>query len=348
VPGTIEPMPTKGPPSASVVANPARQTLSELLARILEQLSLSAWLPSGVLVFSVLVLGSLRAKGGDMDKALTALGDLSIASLVLLLTAVVLATVLTQAFQFEAIRVLEGYWGPGRLREAVADARCRRHLARRDAFWTELENTAQRAFKDAAATMLAEGVPASTVEGASRVFRKEATLARLPAAQRDEVEAHPWQDYGLTKLLRRMDALAAAARRFPHDDRAIQPTRLGNMLRHYEDPIEHEIGRPIEGFVQEIFHLLPPEVQADHDHFRARLDLYCALVIVFVITGVSGVALLIGVDVTEAGAAGAAGVALAWLSYRAAVTSARVYGAFLTTLVQFDRNDRRAADDVSA
>jgi hypothetical protein len=341
-------MPAKSPPSANVVAGPARQTLSELLARILDQLSLSAWLPSGVLVFAVLVLGSLRAKGGEAGQALAALGDLSLASLVLLLTAVVLTTVLTQAFQFEAIRVLEGYWGPGLVRELVSDARCGRHLARRDAIRTRLNETADRAFKDAVATMFAEGVPVSTIDGASKVFRKKATLGRLPVEQRDQVKAHPWQDYAPTRLLRRMDALAAAERRFPRDDRAIRPTRLGNMLRHYEDPIEIQIGRPIEGFVQQICHVLPPEVQADHDHLRARLDLYCALVIIFVLTGLSGVALLVGVDTTEAAAAGAAGVALAWLSYRAAVTSARAYGALLATLVQFDTQPPATANDVNA
>jgi hypothetical protein len=181
-----------------------------------------------------------------------------------------------QAFQFEAIRLFEGYWGPGPLWDRIASMRCNRYLSRRDAFWERLEMTAERAFHEAAATMLAEGVPASAVEANAKVFRKQVSLARLPEPEREQVEAHPWESYGPPRLLRHMDALAAAARRFPETDRAIRPTRLGNMLRHYEDPIEEEIGRSIEQFVQEIFHVLPAVVQVDHDHLRSQLDLYCS------------------------------------------------------------------------
>jgi hypothetical protein len=323
-------------------APPPRQTVSELVARILEQLSLSAWLPSGILVFAMLLLGSLRAHQADPGLALAALGHLSFASLVLILGAIVLGTVLTQAFQFEAIRMLEGYWGPGPMPEAVANARCRRHLARRNDIWARLELTADRAFREAAAAMLADGVAATTVEAASRVHRKEVALADLPELERATVDAHAWETYAPMRLLRRMDALAAAATRYPKDDRAIRPTRLGNMLRAYEDPVEEDIGRPIEGFVQGIVHRLPAVVLVDHDHLRSRLDLYCSLVLVFLVCGLSGVALLASVDALAAIAAGVAGSALAWLSYGAAVTSARAYGALLNTLVQFEQADDEA------
>jgi hypothetical protein len=46
---------------------------------------------------------------------------MSLAFLVLLLGAVVLTTVLTQAFEFEAIRSFEGYRGPSRTAKLLAD-----------------------------------------------------------------------------------------------------------------------------------------------------------------------------------------------------------------------------------
>jgi hypothetical protein len=132
-----------------------------------------------------------------------------------------------------------------------------------------------------------------------------------------------------------MDALSGAGSRYPVDDAAVRPTALGNMLRFYEDPIEREIKAPIEGFVQQIFHRLPPGVQADHDQLRQRLDLYCSLVLVFLVIGLAGAGLLSGGEPIAAVAVGFAGVALACVSYRAAVTSARAYGTFLKTLVPF-------------
>jgi hypothetical protein len=70
-------------------------------------------------------------------------------------------------------------------------------------------------------------------------------------------------------------------------------------------------------------------------------------VIVFFISGLAGIALLASVDAINAVAAASAGAALSWLSYRAAVTSARAYGAFLTTLVQFELSDERMTEDIS-
>jgi hypothetical protein len=137
-------------------------------------------------------------------------------------------------------------------------------------------------------------------------------------------------------LLRRIEALDVGSQRFPIDDVAVRPTRLGNILRFYEDPIEEEIGQPIEGFVQELFHRLPVVIQVDHDQLRSRLDLYCSLVLVFSLIGLLSAGLLATVNTWwEALIGGFIGAALAWLSYRAAVTSARAYGSYLESLTQF-------------
>jgi hypothetical protein len=56
------------------------------------------------------------------------------------------------------------------------------------------------------------------------------------------------------------------------------------------------------------------------------------LVIVFLINGIIAVATLTSVDVTEGVIGGLVAAVLAWLSYRAAVTSARLYGTILNTI----------------
>src|SRR3954452_19887722 len=144
--------PSDGDEPATV---PGKETLSQLIARILDQLSVSAWLPAGILILFILLVGSLRAAGGNVGEALSKLGNLSASSLLLLFIAVILTTVMTQAFQFEAIRLLEGYWGPGPASTAIADRRCRRHLAKRNALWNRIQSINDQAFERAISRMLA-------------------------------------------------------------------------------------------------------------------------------------------------------------------------------------------------
>lgn len=83
---------------------------------MLDQLSLSAWLPAAMLVGSSAVLLQLHARP-DRNLALATnhLIAKPLGVIVLLLFALVLATMVTQAFEFEVIRLLEGYWGNSRL-----------------------------------------------------------------------------------------------------------------------------------------------------------------------------------------------------------------------------------------
>jgi hypothetical protein len=340
--------PERKAPSSSALesaATPGRQTLSELVAKILDQLSVSAWLPAGILVFAALAVGTLRATHGRIGDAFGKLGHLSLASLLLVLGAVVLTTVLTQAFQFEAIQLLEGYWGPGRVRAAIADAMCRRHLAKRNALRGRLRDLEDRAFAGAMMRMLEGRIDPAVVDLVAKVRRGEVDPDQLSDAQRLQVENHRWEDFAPLGLLRRMDDVGAAQRCYPEEDRAIRATRLGNTLRSYEDPVEEQIERSIGRFVQDVFHRLPGSLRTDHDQLRGRLDLYCSLVIVFGVVGLTGVGLLAGIDWVEAAIFAGMGGLLAWLSYRAALTSARAYGSLLETLADWhaDVRDRHTA-----
>jgi hypothetical protein len=105
------------------------QGVSAFLGRVLNQLSLSAWLPAAMLVGSLALLVQLHAqKNRNVDEAVTRLTNKPLGILILLLFAIVLATLVTQAFEFEVIRILEGYWGSGPVSHAMSRVFIRRQL----------------------------------------------------------------------------------------------------------------------------------------------------------------------------------------------------------------------------
>jgi hypothetical protein len=145
---------------------------------------------------------------------------------------------------------------------------------------------------------------------------------------------------------RRIDALADGLKQYPLAAHLVQPTRLGNTLKAYEERVHLAGVGPLEGFVQRVFHELPATIQTQHDQFRPRLDLYCSLVYVFVVSGLTGVAVLATVDENAAqlvAVTGAITVVLTWLSYRAAIVSARGYGVLLETIAELTRPGRKRA-----
>ena len=113
------------------------------------------------------------------------------------------------------------------------------------------------------------------------------------------------------------------------------PTRFGNTLRAYEERV-HDIrgADPLERFVQKVWHELPTNLRQSHDHLRGRLDLYCTLYVVFVVSGVFAVVTFIGLSVWLLGATAVIALICSWLTYRAATTSARAYGTVLVTIAE--------------
>ncbi|MEO6702687.1 MAG: hypothetical protein ABIP57_14490 [Jatrophihabitantaceae bacterium] len=123
------------------------ESLSQFGARVLNQLSITAWLPAAALVLCVAFIldlgGALDARvtvpaangaGGRVARlhpgiadpltaAMHTLSGVGLGGALLLIVAMTVLTMLTQAFAFEAIRVLEGYWGTGRLAESWAARR---------------------------------------------------------------------------------------------------------------------------------------------------------------------------------------------------------------------------------
>jgi hypothetical protein len=326
-------------PASDEAGSSARETLSQFVARILDQLSLSAWLPSAALVFGLLVIVSVKREHGHAARAVDAITSMSFPSVLLLIGAVTLATTLTQAFAFDAIRLLEGYWGPGRVRMVLAEGLCRWQTWRRTRLMRRHVAAAGDAFKEATPKMLKR--KDDLTKEAINILRARAVRERLPRSEMNPndvklANAYDWLKDVPASPRRRLDAMAAAMRRYPSEEFRILPTRLGNALRYHEEQA-HYRGVPeneLEHYVEAVFDGLPKSVQVAHDHYRSRLDLYCSLVVVFTVTGAIGLGLLATYGLTHILVTGILAAGLTWLSYRAATASASPYGAILELIVE--------------
>ena len=330
------------------------ETLSQFIARVLNQLSLSAWLPAAALVLLltfVVDLGSAldapthaAQASSPVVRALKSIAGISIGGALLLFIAVVVLTMVTQAFSFGAIRVLEGYWGTSRTVEWFAQWRCSRHRRRCRQLRSRLRKLTREAW---------EGTQKKIQKENDRLLRRgeqvEATpnvVAAMRAAvlQRDrQVELNAdeqalfdelrgrWQEWAPAEALRRRVNVQKRLDDYP-DVRRILPTKLGNVLRRHEDKTGAD---HVETFVQEAFDVLPPSMKAEHDEQRTRLDLYCSMVFVLGTVTAIAVARFVAGHLPYSIYALVIGLTGMSLMYRAAVGSARAYGGLLLILARY-------------
>jgi hypothetical protein len=348
------PTETAKPAAESAVSGKASETLSQFIARVLTQLSLSAWLPSAALVLSlafVIHLGTVLDNPRRTDavwpaitSALQAMGAIKVGGALLLFIAVVVLTIFTQAFSYEAIRVLEGYWGTGRPLRWYARWRCDRFESRAArlrrtykqltaAAWDDAEaeiNHQQRKAIDSG--MLDKDLLSWTPNMLAWLggqLKGQRTVVDIGADRAAALDI-PWQRFAHPDFFRRQVNIDKKSRDYPRAGRCL-PTRFGNVMRAHEDATGRS---PVETFVLDLYDSLPVTLRVQHDEWRNRLDLYASMIYVEVL--VTAVAILRLVQNHAAYALGAAlvGLALVWLTYRAAVASARLYGTFIVNIAQ--------------
>lgn len=319
--------------------------LSQLAARILGQLSLSAWLPGAFLAtVATLVVTFARQQRIDLPGALASLLNDKWAAVLMVLPTLVVATLVTQAFSFEAIRTLEGYWhrgGPVRWlqRQMIA-----RKLKRKQRIRQQRLALSHQAFMASRSTWLTAKFSQTVVDALELASLDEddhEVLARMSPDDQQVLEHLNWRTRCSPETMARVYYLGKAEEDFPADHR-ILPTRLGNVMRATEDRLAAGAD-DIEGFALRRRQHANERVQLQHDQFRTRLDMYCTLVFVATLLAaftlaVLGASLWIRIDVpwTEIAWAGCIVIALAilaWTSYQAAIASARGY---LTALIQMD------------
>lgn len=319
--------------------------LSQFLARVLGQLTLGAWLPAGLLV-SVGTLTVQFAVQGSVDLA-RAVRDLlsdKWTFVILAVPVLVLATLVTQAFSFEAIRTLEGYWTRRNILSFATTRLVNRHLRRKHSVHNERISLSHQAFLRSRAAWLDAGFSPSVLnalEKSSLDQDNAQELSILTDQERGKMNFLNWRSRCAPSDMARIDDLSRIEEDYPADHRVL-PTRLGNIMRSTEDRLRGARG-DVEGFALRRREAASPRVQLQHDQFRTRLDMYCTLVFVSLLLAGASSALFAWSAIQQPGwrlfdvvwsvAIVCALLMLAWTSYVAAIASARGY---LTALVHMD------------
>jgi hypothetical protein len=304
--------------------------VSAFVARVLDQLTLSAWLPAAVLTASVAILLQFRsAKSASVLHAVEALTANPIRLLVIMIPLLVIATIITQAFSFEAIRTLEGYWRRRGLPSKVRTLRIQRHFHKKTAINNRLHAAYEEALDAGRKRMRERGI-SDALFNALKESLLEVENQSAPVEVKQELVGIEWRDSCNAWHTARIDQLLRDLESYPKDDSRILPTRLGNLIRATEDELEHA-DDDIEGFVLRYYSKAPRLVQMQHDQFRNRLEMYCTLVFVSASLALLALAILLGSGISAIAVAVASSsfTLLCVASYLAAVASAGGYCAAL-------------------
>ncbi|MEO3936817.1 hypothetical protein V3N99_08675 [Dermatophilaceae bacterium Soc4.6] len=312
--------------------------LSALLARILDQLSLSAWLPAAYLTVALAVIYRLGQQGNlDVAAVVVALTADPVTLLVVTIPIVVLSTLVTQSFSFEAIRALEGYWQRRWLLGWLHDGLVRMRMRHKRSLRTRFRSSRESAFASARGPMLLDHRPRAVVDAI------EADLLELERNDLDAISERilantAWRNYGDPVLVSKLDRIRAALLEYPEDG-LVMPMKLGNVLRATESKLQNGRG-DVGTFAMRRRNLVDSRIQLQHDQFRTRLDMYCILVFVALLVAVAWPTLTwkvphgLPADLALWLIAPMSNLLLAFAAYRAAIASARGYCTILRVMDQ--------------
>jgi hypothetical protein len=298
--------------------------ISAFIAKVLNQLSLSAWLPAATFAASVTMLAQFRSqKSLSVGNALTAITDRPGPVLVLILPVLVLTTMLTQAFSFGAIRALEGYWMRRGPMAWLRSLMIRRHARHRDRLDTRRAKLAKSAFDRVRTAYLGEYSYA--VVSALELQAVEKDVPALSVEDQAMYDAITWRDLCKPWDLAKVDQVDLQLKDYPELPTRTMPTKLGNILRRTEDSLDNA-DADVQGFAMRRRGLVPARVQTQHDQFRDRLDMYCTLVFVSaVLVAVTGAVLWDRVPWWQTTSLAVSFGLFAIVCYQSAIASARGY-----------------------
>jgi hypothetical protein len=279
--------------------------------------------PSLLFVLYVYGLFAAHAWPGPFEpaKALHAAEHLSFGQIAALLVAALLLGLVLHPFQFSMTQLLEGYWGASWIGLGLARWRImhyRRAVRALDKAAKDAEDKWQGAVERGRTTP-------DRLEREAPQRRKDKNAAQLNRPSGDRMIA----DYLRTQALR------AARRQYPDAQRRMMPTRLGNVLRRYEDRAGQQYGLSIVGIAPHLNLVADPGHREYVADCRKGLDLGVRLCILFAFATALSVVLL-----ARDGAwlfLALAPYAVSYLAYRGATSSAHAYGTALSTLVDLDR-----------
>src|SRR5208282_5926770 len=312
--------------------------VSAFIARVLDQLALSAWFPAAFLTAGIAVILEFRStKSASVPDAVAKLTAHSLQVLVIMIPLLVIATVITQAFSFEAIRTLEGYWRRRGLVSLASKSMIMRHVHRKNAIIERGRLESANAFRAALSDVFLrdDAITGRVVKAVAAELSGKSS--EVPKMEGNELELYVktlqnWRKGVDAWRLARIDRLLAEQKCYPVDSR-ILPTKLGNLIRATEDDLDHA-GDDVQSFVLRQRNRVSRRIQIQHDQFRTRLDMYCTLVFVCVaLTIMTPIALAGRVEVIAVAVTTGSFAVMAVASYLAAIASA---GGYCTALRQMD------------
>jgi hypothetical protein len=216
-------------------------------------------------------------------------------------------------------QLLEGYWGGSTLALALA----RRRVLHYRRVAGEIEDVIERADQAWEAGAAALRGPQVALEDPPVRRRRNRHL--LDSELGDPLMG----DYLHAQAAR------AARSRYPDAGRRFLPTRLGNVLRRYEDRAGRQYGLDVLVIAPHLNLVAQQDRRAYLDDTRQQMDLAVRLCVLSLLAAGISVALLAddGVWLLLA----LAPYVLSYLAYRGAIASAHAYGTALSTVLDLDR-----------
>lgn len=274
-----EQSPSKQQSSPERVAN----GISAFLARVLDQLSVSSWLPAVFFVGNAAILLVLKNKDQlDVSVAIRQLVELEWGALVVLLFAVIIVATVIQAFEFESLRFWEGYFRSA-LSRRWADRRITRYQSKIRDLEKELQERRLAAFDSARRRALSRETPAARTLAHWNAMEKVIHGWDLDDGEEDIADEAAltlhWPSHADPTLLHAWDVTRLKRQEFPSPHR-VMPTRLGNVMRMAEDHVQLGVDEDLEGFMIRHLDELPPTIVSEHAAYQRRLEMYCGLMFV--------------------------------------------------------------------
>ncbi len=307
----------------------ATKGVSAFLGRVLDQLSITSWMPSVFIVGNAAVLLAMSGKKApSVGGAIDTLMGMEWGAVVVLLFSLVIAAVAIQAFEFESLRFFEGY-NRSRAMKGFVESRIRGHKRHRRKLESSAWELQLRAFESARRNAESQGIITSRSsldwDLAARLVRRR-PLSDLERFLVQHGARARWLDLADASILHRWDLVRARLSEYPAANR-ILPTRLGNAMRAAEDTVMLPRGEDLEGFMIRNLDRLPSTIVLEHGAYRSRLEMYCGLIWVLVALSLLSIACLWeATDLWVRLVVPLLYLAATWPCYKAAIASAMGFG----------------------
>lgn len=335
-----------GDPSGHSGDTPAG--LLQLIAKVFDQLSLTAWLPAALLVANTYLIVAMRwlhQPGTDpsmepLKDAVRALDERPIGVLLTAVAGVVLVTLVTQSLEFVCIRFLEGYWGGSMLAALPTRAGIQLQRLRLKLLDRRAEKVERKAFAAVLTRVSRELEDKPELASAVILFGTDKPTAHIRETIMEQAEGYyhrkAWMAWAPADLRHRANSLSnRRSVTYPSERSRFLPTRLGNALRSSEDNLSggNVAGARMRGYLYEHLNSIGPALMEQHNQYRNRLDMYAVMTVLTMALAIVNVWALRGVlpeAVVIWAAVGFAG--LSYFSYRGAISSATDYGSVLLAM----------------